>query len=123
MGTQCERQYEKIDHAANTTKKRVNTFKARLSVLQIFRKAVLCNGMYGARRSDQARFNAREEGHIDAINNLLTNMKHEGDMSKRAARALEDRYKDMQTDEAGNFREYDFLSDLQSISIRKQQCK
>lgn len=102
LGTQCENQYGKINHAPANAEDRLTTFRARISVLQIFRKALLCNGMFGAKQSAQESFKSGEDGHLTALVNLRQAMNNAGDLNVPPA------YTD---------------NDLKSISIKKQQCK
>ncbi|WP_255987567.1 hypothetical protein [Chitinolyticbacter albus] len=74
LGKQCATQYAKINHAPANAGERLTTFRARVAVLEIFRKALLCNGMYGATRSAQDRFQSGENGHLAALANLRVNM-------------------------------------------------
>lgn len=70
MGAKCKKAYDKIDHtlkAASSYKELMDTFKARLTVLKIFRMAMLANGINGASRAVNQRFIAGEEGHIKAL--------------------------------------------------------
>ncbi|BAY29802.1 hypothetical protein NIES2107_16460 [Nostoc carneum NIES-2107] len=45
LGTQCEKEYNRINHEPGNAKDRLTTFKARVAVLEIFKKASLCNGI------------------------------------------------------------------------------
>lgn len=102
LGTQCENQYRNINHAPANAEDRLTTFRARVSVLQIFRKALLCNGMFGAVKSAQDRFKSGETGHLTALANLRQVMISAGDLNIPPAYTADD---------------------LTSITINKQQCK
>lgn len=102
LGTQCANAYTKINHAPANAKDRLTTYNARISVLNIFRKALLCNGIYGAKQSDQQRFNSEEQGHLMAIKNLRTAMTNAHDPN------IPDLYTS---------------KNLNSIKVNKSQCK
>jgi hypothetical protein len=102
LGTQCKTNYAKIDHAPNTAKKRRQTFTARRTVLQIFRKASLCNMMYGMQGRALANFKSGEPGHLTALKNLRRTMKKKKDPNLPA------RYT---------------AADLDNVSMTKRQCK
>ncbi len=102
LGTQCEKKYSNISHAPANEKQRLETFRARTAVLEIFRKAMLCNGLFGADKTAQQRFRSGEEGHLTALNNLRVAMDNAGDANLPAAYTAEN---------------------LKAISIKKQQCK
>ncbi|MDP9106233.1 MAG: hypothetical protein M3N49_09900 [Candidatus Eremiobacteraeota bacterium] len=102
LGAQCANSYAKISHAPNTAAKRLTTYKARVAVVQIFQKAMLCNGMYGANQSAQQAFSQGEEGHLQAISNLHNAMMAAGDPGIPA----------LYTED-----------DLKTITMKKQQCK
>ncbi|SFG94015.1 hypothetical protein SAMN05518865_1247 [Duganella sp. CF458] len=102
LGTQCENAYANINHAPGTAADRSTTFGARRTVLQIFRKALLCNGMYGATSQAQQLFRNGEQGHLDAIANLRTAMVAVPDPTIPTAFTA---------------------TDLNAISMTKQQCK
>lgn len=102
LGTQCENQYSKINHAPANAEDRLTTFRARVSVLQIFRKTLLCNGMFGAAKSAQDRFKSGEDGHLAALTNLRQAMVAAGDLNIPPAYTADD---------------------LKAITINKQQCK
>ena len=101
LGTQCENQYAKIKHAPAKPADRLTTFNARVAVLQIFRKALLCNGMFGASKSAQDRFKSGESGHLEALANLRVAMTKAEDPKIPAAYTADD---------------------LKSVTINKQQC-
>ena len=89
LGTQCQSTYGKINHSISTKdlekfdtqklqdtyKALQDTYKARAQVMEIFKKATLCNGMYGADKAAQVRFTGAEAGHLNALAELYTNMK------------------------------------------------
>lgn len=102
LGTQCATAYAGVDHQPDTAAGRLASFVARRTVLQIFQKALLCNGMYGASSAVQQLFKSGEEGHLTALANLRAAMKKNRDSNIPAAY---------------------LAADLKSISIRKQQCK
>ncbi|WP_199026986.1 hypothetical protein [Ralstonia sp. ASV6] len=102
LGTQCVNNYAKINHAPANAAERRETYFARVAVLQIFRKALLCNGMYGASKSAQQSFSSGEAGHLLALANLNAAMTGAGDPNVPALYAA---------------------GDLSSISINKTQCK
>jgi hypothetical protein len=102
LGTQCVNTYASISHNPTTPAARHTSFGARKTVLQIFQKALLCNGMYGATAAVQQRFKSGEDGHLQALDNLRTAMKAAGDPD------IPEAYE---------------AKDLKSISINKQQCK
>lgn len=102
LGKKCAKEYSKINHAPGNAKERLKTFKARVAVLQIFRKALVCNGLYGASKSDQQRFISGEENHLIALANLRNSMVLAGDPVIPAAYTVDD---------------------LNKITMKKQQCK
>ena len=102
LGTQCTNHYAKINHAPATASERRETYVARIEVLEIFRKALLCNGMYGASKSEQQRFASGEAGHLQALANLNAAMTAAGDPNVPALYTA---------------------ADLEEVSIKKQQCK
>jgi hypothetical protein len=102
LGTQCGTAYAKINHAPANATQRSDTYKARVAVVQIFQKALLCNGMYGASKSVQQKFSSGEEGHLTAISNLHTAMTTAGDPNVPALYTA---------------------ADLKTITMKKQQCK
>ncbi|UGQ47599.1 hypothetical protein [Massilia endophytica] len=102
LGTQCETNYANINHAPGNAQERSATFGARKTVLQIFRKAVLCNGMYGASSSAQQSFKSGEPGHLTAIANVRTAMVNANDTNIPAPYTA---------------------TDLNAITMTKQQCK
>lgn len=81
LGTQCENAYANINHAPANAADRLTSFKARKNVLEIFRKALLCNGMYGATKQAQTTFSQGEAGHVTALNNLQVAMTNAGDQN------------------------------------------
>lgn len=102
LGTVCAKQYEKISHAPATSEERKTSYAARIAVIEIFRKALLCNGMYNASSALQSSFKSEEGGHLVAIANLHQAMVNAGDPSLPA----------LYTE-----------SDLKKVAISKQQCK
>jgi len=102
LGAPCAKQYEKINHAPANAAERLVTFNARVAVLQIFRKALLCNGIYGANKATQDRFKSGEDGHLTALANLRLAMVGAGDPNIPAAYTA---------------------NNLKSIAMTKQQCK
>jgi hypothetical protein len=102
LGAQCETNYANINHAPANAQERSATFGARKTVLQIFRKAVLCNGMYGASASAQQSFKSGEPGHLQALANLRTAMGNANDPNIPPGYTA---------------------ADLNAITIIKQQCK
>ncbi|HWV06356.1 hypothetical protein [Ralstonia sp.] len=102
LGTQCANQYAKINHAPATAAERRETYAARIAVLEIFRKALLCNGMYNASKSAQQRFSSGEAGHLQALALLNVAMTGAGDPNVPALYTA---------------------ADLNDVSINKQQCK
>jgi hypothetical protein len=102
LGTQCETAYAIIDHQPTSAGERRASFGARKTVMQIFRKALLCNGLYGASKSAQQRFQSGEEGHLTAIDLLHTAMVNAGDPNIPAAFTV---------------------ADLNLVKINKAQCK
>ncbi|KJJ95344.1 hypothetical protein UB44_19660 [Burkholderiaceae bacterium 26] len=102
LGTQCANQYAKINHAPATAAERRETYAARIAVLEIFRKALLCNGMYNASKSAQQRFSSGEAGHLQALALLNAAMTGAGDPNVPALYTA---------------------ADLNDVSINKQQCK
>jgi len=99
LGAQCKNNYAKINHAPANAEERLETYRARAAVLIIFRKVLLCNGMFGAGKNAQEIFRRGEAGHVIALNNLGAAMLLAGDPPPPAAPVLE------------------------NISINKQQCK
>ncbi|QJR15085.1 hypothetical protein [Usitatibacter palustris] len=79
LGIQCGKQYEKITHNPGNAKDRLASYKARIAVMEIFRKAYLCNGMFGATSKQQEKFKLAEPGHLQAIAALNINMINQGD--------------------------------------------
>lgn len=102
LGTQCANHYAKINHAPATAAERRETYSARIAVLDIFRKALLCNGMYGASKPAQQRFSSGEAGHLQALANLNAAMTIAGDPNVPVLYTA---------------------SDLSDVSIKKSQCK
>lgn len=102
LGTQCANHYAKINHAPATAAERRETYSARIAVLDIFRKALLCNGMYGASKPAQQRFSSGEAGHLQALANLNAAMTIAGDPNVPVLYTA---------------------SDLSDVSISKSQCK
>ena len=102
LGTQCANHYAKINHAPATAAERRETYSARIAVLDIFRKALLCNGMYGASKPAQQRFSSGEAGHLQALANLNAAMTIAGDPNVPVLYTA---------------------SDLSDVSINKSQCK
>lgn len=102
LGTQCANHYAKINHAPATAAERRETYSARIAVLDIFRKALLCNGMYGASKPAQHRFSSGEAGHLQALANLNAAMTIAGDPNVPVLYTA---------------------SDLSDVSINKSQCK
>lgn len=102
LGTQCGSQYAKINHGPKDAAARLTTFNARRSVLEIFRKALLCNGMLGATKAAQDSFKSGEGGHLTALANLRQAMIDAKDPNIPPAYTADD---------------------LNSITINKQQCK
>lgn len=102
LGTQCANHYVKINHAPATAAERRETYSARIAVLDIFRKALLCNGMYGASKPAQQRFSSGEAGHLQALANLNAAMTIAGDPNVPVLYTA---------------------SDLSDVSINKSQCK
>ncbi|HZD95256.1 MAG TPA: hypothetical protein VE133_13435 [Candidatus Sulfotelmatobacter sp.] len=74
LGTKLGKAYEKIDHNPNTDKKRVASYRARITVMKLFRQAHLCNGINGAPKRIMDSFLSEEDGHITAANNLYLAM-------------------------------------------------
>lgn len=70
--------------------------------MDIFRKALLCNGMYGASKPAQQRFSSGEAGHLQALANLNAAMTIAGDPNVPVLYTA---------------------SDLSDVSINKSQCK
>jgi hypothetical protein len=99
LGTQCENNYAKVNHAPANAQQRLSTFQARKAVLIIFRKAALCNGLYGATTASQARFLSGEQGHVVALNALQAAQIAAADPTVGT------------------------LPDLNDVSVTKQQCK
>jgi hypothetical protein len=83
---------QRTDYCAN---------KARIAVMKIFQKALLCNGMFGANRFVQNKFKDGVDGHLTAIRNLHRAMEVEGD---RKIPALFEK------------------NDLRGVKIRKLHC-
>ncbi|MBH8564528.1 hypothetical protein I8748_20470 [Nostoc sp. CENA67] len=102
LGKECSNQYSKIEHNLTNAKDRLETYYARVSVLEIFRKALICNGMFGANKQAQDRFKSGEQGHLQALNNLVTAMTAAKDPNIPPT--------------------YD-AKKLQSVTIKKVQCK
>jgi hypothetical protein len=102
LGTKCGNNYAKISHAPATAAKRLESYKARVAVVQIFQQALLCNGMYGASKKVQDQFSSGETGHLTAIANLHTAMTAAGDPGIPALYTA---------------------ADLKKIKMTKQQCK
>jgi hypothetical protein len=102
LGTQCQNAYANINHAPVNAGDRLTSFKARKTVLEIFRKALLCNGMYGATKQAQTTFSQGETGHLTALANLRVAMTNAGDPTIPAAYVA---------------------ADLNGVAINKQQCK
>lgn len=103
LGKKCATEYAKINHAPANRNERAKTLKARIAVLTIFRKAYVCNGIWGATKSAQQRFISSEEGHLMAVDNLINAMTIAGDP---------------------NVPDYDdIVSKLHKVSMTKQQCK
>jgi hypothetical protein len=102
LGTQCQNNYAKINHSPANAAERLATFNARVAVLEIFQKALLCNGMWQASQLDQQKFKNGESGHLTALKNL-----------RAAMTAAQDQQIPPDYTEA----------DLKSITIKKQQCK
>ena len=102
LGTQCKNRYEQIRHAPANAGERRATFKARVAVLEIFRKALLCNGMYGANQAAQDSFRSEESAHLDHLENLRQAMENKGDPNVPAPYTADD---------------------LNLVTITKQQCK
>jgi len=102
LGAQCQNAYANINHTPANAGDRLTSFKARKNVLEIFRKALLCNGMYGATSQAQSNFSKGEAGHLTALDNLRVAMTNAGDQNIPAA--------------------YN-AADLSGVSIKQQQCK
>ncbi len=87
LGTPCAGTYAKIheERAGERAADRLEVFVARRTVMQIFRKALLCNGLFGASKSEQQSFKSKEGGHLTAIANLRTSMTANGDPDIPAA--------------------------------------
>lgn len=79
LGTQCENTYELVNHNPTNAAERQQSYTARKTVLQIFQKALLCNGMYGATSAQQDRFKSGEAGHLQALEQLQQAMTNAGD--------------------------------------------
>ena len=101
LGEQCENNSNKINHQPADASQRRQTFQARVTVMEIFRKAMLCNGMYGADERSQQPFKNQEKGHLEQLKNL-----HQAMIN----------HKDPEVPE-----EYT-VDNLRSVTIRKQQC-
>lgn len=99
LGTQCENTYAKINHAPLTPADRLTSYAARKAVLEIFRQASICNGMFGATSQAQQSFKSGEPGHLTAIANLHVAM---GSPATPAAYTV---------------------TDLDKVKINKPQCK
>ena len=102
LGTQCASSYININHEPENAADRLKTYTARKDVMQIFRKVLLCNGMYGAAGPAQQQFKSEEEGHLKALEDLHKSMIKNGDPKVPALYTA---------------------SDLKSVSMTKQQCK
>lgn len=102
LGTQCATAYTTVNHQPGNAAERLASFGARKTVLQIFQKTVLCNGMFGATSAAQQVFLNGEAGHLQALDNLRTAMVNAHDPNIPAAYTA---------------------TDLKSISINKPQCK
>lgn len=102
LGTQCTTAYAKISHAPADADERLASFNARVAVLTLFRKALLCNGIFGASSQVQQRFKSGEQGHLAQLVQLRINMAANQDPNIPAAFTQQD---------------------LNQTSIRKQQCK
>lgn len=102
LGTQCANNYAKINHAPATPAERSETYYARVAVMEIFRKALLCNGLYGATTSAQQSFASGVNGHLQALGLLNTAMTNAHDPNVPAV------YTDAK---------------LQLITVNKPQCK
>lgn len=102
LGVQCKKAYERIRHVPKTALERSESFDARKHVLVIFRKVLLCNGMFKATNAMQQQFKSGEENHLRAIANLRQSMVNEGDK---------------------NVPETFTEDDLFKVAIKQQQCK
>ncbi|MDH5822884.1 hypothetical protein QFW77_07740 [Luteimonas sp. RD2P54] len=102
LGAQCTAAYGRIAHAPANAQQRLQSYRARIAVLEIFRKALLCNGMYGATADAQRRFASGEPGHLQAIANLHLAMTNAGDPIVPPLYTA---------------------GDLGDVSVTKQQCK
>lgn len=102
LGAQCTKAYKRVNHNPTSEDERYSAYRARKSVLEIFRKAYLCNGYYDASRSSQDRFKSGEDGHIQQLNQLIASMVNAGDQHQPP-----------------NFSR----RDLSGVSIKKKQCK
>lgn len=103
LGKKCATEYAKVNHAPTNQQERAKSLKARVAVLTIFRKAYVCNGIFGARKPAQQAFIQEEEGHLTAVDNLINAMTAAGDP---------------------NIPDYDdIVKKLHKISMTKQQCK
>lgn len=101
LGPRCNSNYAKINHQPQDAAQRLQTYYTRVEVLKIFRKALLCNGLYGAGASAQQRFGSGENGHLQALANLYQNMQN--DPNRPAALYT--------------------AADLKGIKMNKPQCK
>lgn len=101
LGTQCGNFYATINHEPVNAADRSASFKARRSVLQIFQKALLCNGMYNATAAAQQLFKNGEQGHLTALANLHAAMLKAKDKGIPLAYTA---------------------ADLKDVKINKQQC-
>lgn len=102
LGEQCKKSYDKINHSPGNKKARALSFKSRKSVLKIFRQALLCNGMNNATSIMQERFISAEDGHLEALENLNTQIINLDGHNPNPVYTKQD---------------------LQKLTINKQQCK
>ncbi|UGQ47600.1 hypothetical protein [Massilia endophytica] len=103
LGTQCENAYKRINHSPSTPDERFATFTARKTVLQIFRKAAVCNAVvYDTPSSEQQRFLRDEPGHLEALTNVRDAMVNANDR---------------------NIPPEFTIRDLREIRMTRQQCK
>ncbi|WP_045737943.1 hypothetical protein [Xanthomonas sp. MUS 060] len=104
LGASCAKNYATIAKSKTLPEldsaQKLALYQARVAVMQTFRKALLCNGMAGANKAAQQRFQSGEPGHLEAINNLYTSM----DPENRPKKVFD-------------------ADELNNISINKQQCK